>query len=112
MRIVSSMVEIVVVAARNTAVNASVRILVMWLIQVRKQIDTIYFWFKYFWFLGCKTVDGDACKFPFEYKGETIESCTMADSSNFWCATFTLGGKYVPGLFGECGDNCTKACGK
>ena len=64
-------------------------------------------------YLDCKTVEGDSCKFPFEYKGETYEACTLADSqTKFWCATYTIGGKYVPGIYGECEGNCTKECGK
>ena len=121
MKIVILMEEIVVVVAKNTAVNASVRIqVIQTLIQVSKQMDifisnsTLGNNFKNIYdYLDCKTVEGDSCKFPFEYKGKTYEACTLADSkTKFWCATYTIGGKYVPGLYGECEGNCTKECGK
>ena len=114
MRIAILMVEIVVVVVRNTAANASVKIQVILIQVIVQAFPTLLIAesLKYFLcYSECKTVDGDTCKFPFEYKGKTYNNCTKTDSSNFWCATYTLEGEYVPGLFGECADNCTKECG-
>ena len=35
----------------------------------------------------CKTEDGGLCKFPFYYKGEYKDGCTMEDSEQYWCPT-------------------------
>ena len=35
----------------------------------------------------CRTTSGDACIFPFTFKGQTFTKCTYANSPTPWCAT-------------------------
>ena len=47
------------------------------------------------------SIEGEKCMFPFQYDGETYNSCTTADETKLWCKTD------VGGNWGYCG----KACG-
>ena len=57
----------------------------------------------------CKTVQGKDCIFPFNYKGETYNSCTKAESSNgaAWCATeVDTTGEVVNNKWQDCDSLC------
>ena len=47
--------------------------------------------------------DTQPCVFPFIYKGVTYNSCTSVDNDDYlWCATETLDGNYVDGMWKDC----------
>merc|ERR1719481_1509509 len=53
---------------------------------------------------GCKTTKGQACVFPFTYKGTTYDKCTKVNGHKKpWCSTETdAKGQYISGYWGYC----------
>merc|ERR1712228_720454 len=57
---------------------------------------------------NCKTIGsagvgaGHPCVFPFTYRGTTYNTCTKDGHDDLWCATQTLSGDYVVGMWGDC----------
>lgn len=57
---------------------------------------------------GCLTQSGEACVFPFKYRGILYDACTKANHPRFWCATKTNAkGNYI-GQWGDCAATCPK----
>ena len=59
----------------------------------------------------CKTTNGDACVFPFEYKGTNYSACTDVDypKNSFWCATERI--HTNDKKWGLCSSTCTGVSG-
>jgi hypothetical protein len=57
---------------------------------------------------NCKTIGsagvgaGHPCVFPFTYQSTTYDTCTKDGHDELWCATQTLAGNYVVGMWGDC----------
>merc|ERR1712038_2197693 len=59
----------------------------------------------------CSTRSGQACVFPFKYKGVEYLKCTFADSPTPWCATQTDSSEnVVTNKWGDCDDSATTSC--
>jgi hypothetical protein len=58
---------------------------------------------------ACATTDGTACILPFNYKGVSLNGCTKADHTEWWCATHVDAGGSATS-FGTCADACPKVC--
>merc|ERR1712198_110473 len=59
----------------------------------------------------CSTRSGQACVFPFKYKGVEYLKCTYADSPTPWCATKTDSSEnVVTNSWGDCDDSGTSSC--
>ena len=57
--------------------------------------------------LGCRTVGGERCIFPFTYRGARYSGCTRAVSPTPWCATrLDSSGEVVRGSWGDCASGC------
>ena len=57
--------------------------------------------------IGCQTVDGEDCVFPFIYKEKIYNKCTKEDSINSlpWCATNVKeNGEIFRSNWGDCED--------
>ena len=72
--------------------------IVLHLVQVMCQIESLPCKIR---ISGCKTVDGDACTFPFTYNGIEYNECTsVANNGVPWCASTSASGW----------GNCQKSC--
>jgi len=50
---------------------------------------------------------GQACVFPFRYKGKVYTECATEDQSAAWCSTeVDVGGNFVDGKYGFCPSTC------
>ncbi|CAB4069290.1 MMP9 [Lepeophtheirus salmonis] len=54
----------------------------------------------------CSASSGNKCVFPFKYKGETYDKCTIAENGGIpWCATSVFASLEANG-YGNCGSDC------